>query len=177
MKGGMRGLMMGLYFVASVAGGLPRKLRRGIYPYVRGFNYPKREDIIEQIKELDDDIQHVSLNLIKCNFDATENDVKKAFPEFNFIKVKNYNPGSFEIVFDMRIDAINFIRTCFDKKILNRRFFIKMGRQHKEIVEDWACVGYVPKKFTHPRKNDHQGQKGPYPRKTEKTEGANTENA
>lgn len=59
------------------------------------FNYPKREQVIEQIKALDDDIQRVSLNLIKCNFDATEKDVEKAFPEYKFIKVKNYNPGSF----------------------------------------------------------------------------------
>ncbi len=100
----------------------------------RQFNYPKREEVIEQIKALDDDIQHVSLNLIKCNFDATEKDIEKAFPEYKFIKVKNYNPGSFEVVFQTKIDGINFIRNCFDRKILNRRFFIKMGRQHKEVI-------------------------------------------
>ena len=44
------------------------------------FNYPKREEVIDQIKALDDDIEHVSLNLIKCNFDATEKDVEKTFP-------------------------------------------------------------------------------------------------
>lgn len=55
----------------------------------------------------------------------------------------------------MKIDAINFIRNCFDRKILNRRFFIKMGRQHKEVVEDWACVGYVPRKFNQHKKSDH----------------------
>lgn len=91
--------------------------------------------------------------MIKCNFDATEKDVEKSFPEFKFIKVKNYNPGSFEVVFEMKIDAINFIRTCYDKKILNRRFFIKMGRQHKEVIEDWTCIGNVPRKFNQPRKN------------------------
>lgn len=51
--------------------------------------------MIDQIKALDDEIEHVSLNLIKCNFEATEKDVEKAFPEYKFIKVKNYNPGSF----------------------------------------------------------------------------------
>lgn len=57
----------------------------------------------------------------------------------------------------MKIDAINFIRNCFDRKILNRRFFIKMGRQHKEVVEDWACIGYVPRKFNqNHKKNEHQ---------------------
>lgn len=55
----------------------------------------------------------------------------------------------------MKIDAINFIRNCFDKKIMNRRFFIKMGRQHKEVLEDWACVGYVPKKFQQHKKGEH----------------------
>jgi hypothetical protein len=107
--------------------------------------------VIEQIKALDEDITHVSLNLIKCNFDAKEKDVEKAFPEYKFIKVKNYNHGSFEVIFELKIDAINFVRNCFDRKILNRRFFIKMGRQHKEVLEDWACVGYVPKKFTQNR--------------------------
>lgn len=92
------------------------------------------------------------MNLIKCDFNATEADIKKTFPEVNFLKVKNYNPGSFELVFDLKIDAINFIKNSYDKKILNRRFFIKMGRQQKEIVEDWACVGFVPKQFKAPYK-------------------------
>ena len=118
------------------------------------YNFPKRDELIEQIKALDDEIEHVSLNLIKCDFNATEKDVQKTFPEFEFVKVKNYNPGSFEVIFEMKIDAINFIRNCYDRKILARRFFIKLGRQHKEVVEDWACIGYVPKKF-----NNHQ--KGP----------------
>lgn len=39
------------------------------------FNFPKRDELIDQIKELDDDIEHVSLNLIKCDFAATEKDV------------------------------------------------------------------------------------------------------
>lgn len=47
----------------------------------------------------------------------------------------------------MKIDAIHFIKNCYDRKILNRRFFIKMGRQNKEVIEDWACIGQVPKKF------------------------------
>lgn len=57
----------------------------------------------------------------------------------------------------MKIDAINFIRNCYDRKILTRRFFIKLGRQNKEVIEDWACVGQVPKKFNqnknHKKKN------------------------
>jgi hypothetical protein len=53
----------------------------------------------------------------------------------------------------MKIDAINFIRNCYDRKILARRFFIKLGRQHKEVAEDWACVGYVSKNFNHHKKN------------------------
>lgn len=48
----------------------------------RQFNYPKRDELIDQIKELDDDIEHVSLNLIKCDFNATEKDVQKAFPDY-----------------------------------------------------------------------------------------------
>ena len=67
----------------------------------------------------------------------------------------------------MKIDAINFIRNCFDRKILNRRFFIKMGRQHKEVVEDWACVGYVPRKFNQPhhKKTEHQKDQKPHQKK------------
>ena len=122
------------------------------------FNYPKRDELIEQIKELSDEIEHVSLNLIKCDFNATEKDVEKAFPEFKFITVKNYNPGSFEVVLEMKIDAINFIRNCYDRKILARRFFIKLGRQHKEVIEDWACVGYVPRnKYNNNKKPFHKG--------------------
>lgn len=92
---------------------------------------PKKEELIESIKGLDDDIEHVSLNLIKCDFNAVEKDVEKAFPTYHFIKVKKYNPGSFEVVFETKIDAIHFIKDEFDKKILTRRFFIKMGRQQK----------------------------------------------
>jgi len=95
------------------------------------FVVPKKDDLIEEIKNLSDEIEHVSLNLIKCDFNAVEKDVEKSFPEFHFIKVKKYNPGSFEVVFETKIDAINFIRNSFDKKILTRRFFIKMGRQQK----------------------------------------------
>lgn len=46
------------------------------------YNFPKRDELIEQIKALDDEIEHVSLNLIKCDFNATEKDVQKTFPEF-----------------------------------------------------------------------------------------------
>ena len=52
----------------------------------------------------------------------------------------------------MKIDAINFIRNCYDRKILTRRFYIKLGRQNKEVLEDWACVGYAPKNKYHNNK-------------------------
>ena len=118
------------------------------------FVVPKKEELIEEIKNLSEDIEHISLNLIKCDFDAVEKDVEKSFPDFHFIKVKKYNPGSFEVIFEAKIDAINFIRNCFDKKILTRRFFIKLGPQQKEHAENWAAVGYVPKQFKQPfRKN------------------------
>jgi hypothetical protein len=60
----------------------------------------------------------------------------------------------------MKIDAINFIKNSYDKKILTRRFFIKLGRQHKDVAEDWACVGYVPRQFMNNgnRKNHHQNK-------------------
>ena len=60
----------------------------------------------------------------------------------------------------MRIDAINFIRNCYDRKILTRRFYIKLGRQNKEVVEDWACVGYVPRKYNNNKKNFNKGGQG-----------------
>jgi hypothetical protein len=124
------------------------------------FVVPKKEDLIDEIKNLPDDIEHVSLNLIKCDFNAVEKDVEKAFADFHFIKVKKYNPGSFEVVFETRIDAINFIRNTSDKKILTRKFFIKMGRQQKEIAENWAAVGYVPKQFKQPiRKGRNPNEK------------------
>lgn len=79
-----------------------------------------RFEIIEAIKELDDSIVNVSLNLIKCDFNASENDVRKAYPDFKFLKVKNYHPGSFEIVLPLRIDAINFVKNSKDIYILSR---------------------------------------------------------
>ena len=109
------------------------------------------------------------MNLIKCDFNATEKDVEKTFSDISFVKVKNYNPGSFEVVFEMKIDAINFIRNHYDKKILNRRFFIKMGRQQKELVEEWTGVGFVPKSFKGPQRPHHQNQeKKPYTKNVHK---------
>ena len=99
--------------------------------------------------------------MIKCDFEAVEKDVEKAFPEFNLIKVKKYNPGSFEVIFESKIDAINFIRNSFDKKILTRRFFIKMGRQQKEHAENWTAVGYVPKSFKQAPKRNFKHDKEP----------------
>lgn len=96
-----------------------------------GFVFPKKDELIDEIKLMDDEIENVSLNLVKCDFNAVEKDVEKTFPDFKFIKIKKYNPGSFEVIFETRIDAINFIRNSFDKKICNRRFFIKMGRQQR----------------------------------------------
>ena len=82
-----------------------------------------------------DDLDHLSLDFAKkgddVKFEMSRNDVEKTFPDFKFIKIKKYNPGSFEVIFETRIDAIHFIRNSFDKKICNRRFFIKMGRQQK----------------------------------------------
>lgn len=68
----------------------------------------------------------------------------------------------------MKIDAINFIRNCYDRKILTRRFFIKLGRQHKEVVEDWACIGYVPKKFNNQKKYPNKKDHKPHEKKHEK---------
>ena len=78
--------------------------------------------------------------MIKCHFDATENDVRKAFAEYDFIKVKKYNPGSFEVVFNLKIDAINFVKNSPGKKILNRIFMIKMGRTNKSVNDEWIYV-------------------------------------
>lgn len=91
---------------------------------------------------------------MKCHFDAVEKDVEKAFPEFHFIKVKKYNPGSFEVIFEAKIDAINFVRNCFGKKIMDRGFFIKLGRQQKEHAENWSAVGYNAKQFKQPYKKN-----------------------
>lgn len=85
---------------------------------------------------------HVSLNLIKCDFKATEDDVRAAYPEFTFLKVKNYHPGSFEIVLPLRIDAINFVKQSRDRYILSRRPIIKMGRNYPPSDnQDWVYVG------------------------------------
>jgi hypothetical protein len=136
----------------------------------RQFVVPKKEDIIEEIKNLPDDIEHISLNLIKCDFNATEKDVEKAFPDFHFIKVKKYNPGSFEVIFETRIDAINFIRNTSDKKILTRKFFIKLGRQQKEHAENWSAVGYVPRQFKQPFKKLNKPVEGKEEKGEEKKE-------
>ena len=84
------------------------------------FEIPSIEEVIMAIKELDDNIEHVSLNLIKCSFSATEVDIRKTFSNYNFLKVKQYNPGSFEVVFPLRIDAIDFAKNAPGKKILGR---------------------------------------------------------
>lgn len=79
-----------------------------------------RGEIIEAIKDLDESIVQVSLNLIKCDFKATEEDVRRAFPAFQFVKVKNYSAGSFEVVLPLKIDAINFVKNSRDVFILSR---------------------------------------------------------
>ena len=53
----------------------------------RQFVVPKKEELIDAIKDMSDDIENVSLNLIKCDFNATEKDVSKAFPDYEFVKV------------------------------------------------------------------------------------------
>jgi plasmid replication initiation protein len=86
------------------------------------FEIPSIDEVVLAIKELDEEIEHISLNLIKANFNATEDDVRKAFPEYKdkFLKVKQYKPGSFEVVFAARMDAIDFVRGAPGKKILGR---------------------------------------------------------
>ena len=32
-----------------------------------------------------------------------------------------------------------------------------MGRQHREVIEGWACVGYVPIKFNQNKKGEYKG--------------------
>ena len=32
------------------------------------FDFPKRDELISEIKNMDDEYQYVSLNLIKCDF-------------------------------------------------------------------------------------------------------------
>lgn len=131
------------------------------------FVVPKKEELIEDIKNLDDEIEHVSLNLIKCDFNATEKDVERTFPDFKFVKVKKYNPGSFEVVFETKIDSIHFIKKEFDKKILSRRFFIKMGRQHKNHHEDWLAVGHVPREFRQGPRNQNRDNREKKPKAEE----------
>lgn len=72
------------------------------------------------------------------------------------MKVKNYKPGSYEVVFEEKIDAIHFVRDFSDKRILGRKFFVKIGKQSKEMIEDYVFVGYVPKG----PKGPHKGHPG-----------------
>jgi len=32
-----------------------------------------------------------------------------------------------------------------------------MGRQHREVIEDWACVGYLPKKLKQYKIDEYKG--------------------
>lgn len=41
----------------------------------RQFSVPSRDELIQSIKDLDEEIDHVTLNLIKCDFNATEKDI------------------------------------------------------------------------------------------------------
>jgi hypothetical protein len=36
-----------------------------------------------------------------------------------------------------------------------------MGRQHKEVLEDWACVGQIPRKFNQNKHYNKDHKKGP----------------
>ena len=49
------------------------------------------------------------LNIVKCHFDATVEDVKAAFATFNFTKIENYNPGSYSLEFGTKEEAKAFV--------------------------------------------------------------------
>lgn len=64
-----------------------------------------------EIEKLIDDCpdQEILLNIVKCHFDAKVEDVKNTFPNFEFLKVENYNNGSFSLLFKSKQNAKDFL--------------------------------------------------------------------
>lgn len=56
-----------------------------------------RGEIEKLITDCED--EEILLNIVKCHFDATVEDVVNTFKNFEFLKVENYNPGSFSLLF------------------------------------------------------------------------------
>ncbi|CAD8168041.1 unnamed protein product [Paramecium pentaurelia] len=82
-----------------------------------------RGEIERLIDECPD--EEILLNIVKCHFDATIEEVKLAFPNFEFLKVENYNPGSFSLLFKNKEQAKEFLFTTKETKIKDRGFWIK----------------------------------------------------
>lgn len=71
-----------------------------------------RGEIDRLIDECPD--EEILLNIVKCHFDATVEEVKTTFPNFDFLKVENYNPGSFSLLFKSKEQAKEFLFTTKD---------------------------------------------------------------
>jgi hypothetical protein len=80
--------------------------------------------MIEAIKAMDEDT--VVLSIVRVDFNANENDIMDTYHDINFISVKKYNPGSFNLEFATHTDAIDFIRKP-SRQINGRNFLIKLS--------------------------------------------------
>ena len=59
-----RPYLYGLIFIRFVL------LMQGEEEKKHGFVFPKKEELIDEIKLMEDDIENISLNLVKCDFNA-----------------------------------------------------------------------------------------------------------
>lgn len=87
-----------------------------------------------EIEKLIDDCpdQEILLNIVKCHFDAKVEDVKNTFPNFEFLKVENYNNGSFSLLFKSKQNAKDFLYMTKDSRILGRGFWIKFPVRYQK---------------------------------------------
>ncbi|KAM3137834.1 hypothetical protein pb186bvf_010077 [Paramecium bursaria] len=89
-----------------------------------------RSEIEKLIDKCSD--EEILLNIVKCHFEATVDDIIKTFVQFNFVKVENYNPGSFSLVFKSKEAAKDFLYKTKDQKIKDRGFWIKFPLHHQK---------------------------------------------
>jgi hypothetical protein len=92
---------------------------------------PARGSEIEQLID-QNPTEEIVLNIVKCHFDASEEDIKNTFSDFTFVDVKNYNKGSFSLAFAGKEEAKRFVEATRNLKIMERNFWVKFPLNHQK---------------------------------------------
>jgi hypothetical protein len=69
---------------------------------------------------------------VKCHFDATVDDVKTAFADFQFSHIENYNPGSFSLEFSSKESAKAFVEST--RNTVKKRFLMHIIENYGKRV-------------------------------------------